>query len=112
MIKDNPWIMVGALAIENNNYNHAKRLAHCVRGAERLGVSWSDIISLSRKADIVDARRLCCSYLYDHAWTLKKIAKELGYENHTSVLYQKNKTQEFLKIDKTFQWKYTLFHNA
>jgi chromosomal replication initiation ATPase DnaA len=111
-ILPNPILMVGALAIGNEEYHRGKAIAHCMRGVNRLGVKWTDLQSRSRLAEIVEARRLCCMYLHKNNWTLMAIAKEIGYTNHTSVRYQKMKAYEYMEVDVTFQKKYKIFHNS
>jgi len=109
---DSIWLKVGSLSCDNSEYDNARLVVHCMRGAERLGVSWEEITSASRKRKIVEARRLCCMFLYEKGWTLKEVAKSVGCRNHTSVLHHKNLGLVFLELESTFRDKHLIFHNG
>lgn len=106
------WLQIGALSDGHQDYNNQSAIYQCKRGVKRLGIEWEDMKGRNRLAYLVDARRICCSHLYSKGWTYDKIATTLGFTNHATALYHKNRTEDLLKFDSQFAKKYHRFMTA
>lgn len=63
------------------------------------GVSWQDVTSKCRKAQLVEARQVYCYLMRE--WTvtpLANIGQALGGRDHTTIVHSVNKIKELLSI--------------
>ena len=110
MINDSEiQLMVGRLQYSEIDYTIESSLSYCQKGVTNLGVTWEEVLSCSRKRRIVDARRLCCSYLRNKGWTYDMIANYIGYQNHATVLHHCRRAEELLNFDDEYQRKQLKF---
>lgn len=106
------WMNVGRLAYADTDYEGLVALDQCKRGVERLGVTWDEVMTSSRKRRIVDCRRLCCSHLRTKGWTYDNIAVALGYTNHATALHHVRTAEELEKYDFEYRRKTLKFLQA
>lgn len=99
---NNIYLRTGALVDPQRREVKGFELLRCKKGAEKLGFSWSEVQSKSRKHDLVDVKTCICQFLYDKHWTLKQIGKELNLD-HATVVYHRKKFYNLLPIDRDIQ---------
>ena len=110
MINENDLhLRVGALHYSETEYTIDSAIKYCKNGVGNIGVHWAEIKSTSRKRRIVDARRLCCSYLREKGWTYDMIAENIGYKNHATVLHHCRRSEELLNYDPEYHRKQLKF---
>lgn len=97
------WLQVGALMYSNAEYKREALIEQCQRGAERLDVTWDEVIGRSRKRRIVDVRRLICGYLRSKGCTLSVIGEIVGGRDHATVLHHANREKDLLQYDNEYQ---------
>lgn len=106
MIEDKEiQLMVGRLHYSNIDYCIESALGQCRKGVNNLGLQWEDVISTSRKRNIIDAKRLCCCHLRSKGWTYDMIASFVGYTNHATVIHHCRRSEDLLKYDPEYHRK-------
>ena len=58
---------------------------------QQIGITPELLFSRKRSAIIVDAKQACAFALREWGFTLKDIAKELNYKDHTTIVHLLNK---------------------
>lgn len=76
-----------------------------------LGISLDTLIRKTRKANVVDARRICCLLMPKMGITkVSEIAKILRI-HHATVIFHRRRGSELLRYDKQFAKKYEMVNN-
>lgn len=105
------YTMVGRLSYADNDGDDVT-IKQCIRGVERLGVTWAELQLPCRERRIVDARRLCCLLLREKGWTFLRIAETVGYSNHATAIHHVNTATQLLEYDSGFRNKHLTFTQA
>lgn len=67
-------------------------------------ISPSELKSLKRSQNLVQARCILCNYLKHHThFTLKRIGQIIGKRNYSTVIYNLNLYDDLFKFNKEFQ---------
>lgn len=81
-------------------YRHVKRRSY------DFGYAWSDMISNSRKRELVEIRFMVMKYLHDAGFSYTKIGRILQ-RDHATVIYGVRRCQELAEIDRRYakEWR-------
>jgi chromosomal replication initiation ATPase DnaA len=85
---------------ETHSVNEAAWLRVQEAVCNATGLKWSDIVSKSRRGDIVNARKLFIYFSRQKMpyLSLSKLGKMLGGKDHSSILQQYKKFEEFIEV--------------
>jgi len=106
------WLMVGKLSYADTDYTNSVAIDQCKRGVIRLGVTWEEVLTQTRKRRVVDARRLCCGHLRLKGWTYDRIAEAVGYTNHATALHHVRASEQLKLYDYEYRKKHLKFLQA
>jgi len=73
-------------------------------------ISKRRLSTISKKRDIVDARKIFCYICHKYKYRFVDIAKYIN-KHHTSITYLSGECKNLLKTDDVFKEKYTVIFN-
>jgi chromosomal replication initiation ATPase DnaA len=84
---------VGGIFFAITNENEMDKLVENIFKSvcQQIGITPELLFSKKRSAIIVDAKQACAFALREWGFTLKDIAKELNYKDHTTIVHLLNK---------------------
>ena len=88
----------------------AKALRFCEAAVERVGCTWKETTSKSRKRRIIDARKCVSHYLTDLGWTTVAIGKVLNL-HYSSIVHHKQSFELLHEVDPEFRHTWRQFNN-
>lgn len=66
---------------------------------ERTGICKEEILSKTRKGEVVFARHFMCWYLNGKGFHLKLIAKAVGLQDHSSVIHARGCIKNYIETE-------------
>jgi len=75
--------------------------------AKHLKLSYLDVVSRSRKAKYIEARRIAINLCLGTGVMKTSIAEAMGY-NHSTIIHHENKHKGYMEVDKVYN---NLYHS-
>ena len=86
----------------------AKAVRFCEGSVVKIGCTWKEVTSKSRKRRIIDARKCVSHYLTDLGFTTVAIGKVLNL-HYTSIVHHKQSFELLHEVDSEFRHIWAIF---